>query len=274
MAVSPSARPRGAAVPVRLAGSAGRALLVGWYLLPLVPVLLWTVADRWSYPARLPQRWGDSGWVTAIRSGALASFGRSTVLGLAVAALAVPAGALAARALTLGRPWSPRTAGAILLAPVAVPPFAIVMGLNVVLLRLNVPSMLGVVLVLAVSALPYTTYAMRVAYGSYDVGYEEQARTLGAAPATVTRVVSLPILAPALAGAAFLAFLVGWSDYLVTVLIGGGQLVTYPVLLASAASGTGNEAVVAAMTVAALVPPVALLLVLRQIGRAGRGRRG
>lgn len=264
----PPARLAGAAK--RCAGRAGRVALAGWFGLPLVPVLLWAFADRWTYPAVLPRRWGRSGWIAAVDSGAGTAFARSVLLGLAVAALAVPAGTLAARALVLGQIRYPGLVSAILLAPIALPPFAIVMGLNVLLLRAGVPGPVGVVGVLAVTALPYTTYPLRVAYGAYDTGFEDEARTLGAGPAAVVRAVQLPILAPALAGAAFLAFLVGWSDYIVTVLMGGGQFVTYPVLVASAASGTGNEPAVAAMSIAALVPPLALLATLTLLRRNGR----
>ena len=109
-----------------LATRAGRALLVAWFLAPLLPLLLWAGANRWTYPALLPQRWGGAGWVAALDSGAPAAFARSAVLGLVVAAIATPAGAMAARALTLGRVRWPRLVSAVLLAPVALPPFAVV----------------------------------------------------------------------------------------------------------------------------------------------------
>ncbi len=70
---------------------------------------------------------------------------------------------------------------------------------------------------LTVAALPYTTYVMRAAYSGYDHGYDEEARSLGATPRAVLLRVHLPLVAPALAAAAFLAFLVAWSDYVVTL---------------------------------------------------------
>ena len=260
-----------------IATRAGRALLVAWFLIPLLPLLLWAGANRWAYPAMLPQQWGGAGWKAALDAGAPAAFARSAVLGVVVAAIATPAGAMAARALTLGRVRWPRLVSAVLLAPVALPPFAVVMGLDVLLLRARIPGAVGVGLVLVVAALPYTTYTMRVAYGGYDTGFEDEARTLGASPRAVRWKVSLPLLAPSLAGAAFLAFLVGWSDYIVTVLVGGGQLVTFPVLIASTASGTGNEAVVAALSLSSLLPPLVLLVSVALMGRRRRhapsGRR-
>ncbi|OMQ16474.1 hypothetical protein A7K94_0202345 [Modestobacter sp. VKM Ac-2676] len=84
------------------------------------------------------------------------------------------------------------------------------------------------------------------------------------------RRVQVPLLAPALAATAFLAFLVGWSDYVVTLLVGGGRLVTVPLLVASAASAVGNEAQVAALSLLAVLPPVGLLVTVTLIGRRAR----
>ena len=128
------------------------------------------------------------------------------------------------------------------------------------LLRLQVPPLAGVILILSVYALPYTTYTMRVAYGAHDHGFEDEARTLGATRWQVLARVQVPLLAPALARSAFLAFLVGWSDYVITLLVGGGAFTTVPMLVASAASGTGNDSVVAVLSTAAILPPLILLL--------------
>lgn len=141
------------------------------------------------------------------------------------------------------------------------------LGLDVLVLRSRIPSTVAVIALLTVAAIPYTTYLMRVAFGAYDIGYEEEARTLGASSAMVLRRIRIPLLAPALAGAALLAFLVAWSDYVITLLIGGGRLVTVPILVASFAAGTGNDSVVAALSVAAVVPPLLLVLMLARLRR-------
>ncbi|MBC7725176.1 MAG: ABC transporter permease subunit, partial [Burkholderiaceae bacterium] len=221
----------------RTAGRVGRAVtatvLCVWFLLPFTPLLLWAVAERWSFPAVFPTQWGFGGLESAIAQGAVPAFGRSLLLGLVVAAVATPIGAMAARALTMGTVRWPRAIGVVLLAPIALPAFASVMGLNVVLLRAYVPPLVGLTLVLVVIALPYTTFAMRVAYAAHDIRYEEEARTLGASAWQVLWRVHIPLVAPALARAAFLAFLVGWSDYIVTVIIGGGSIVSLPLIIAS-----------------------------------------
>lgn len=254
----------------RLITVGGQASLGLWFVLPLVPIALWAAASRWTSPGVLPQEWGPTGMRSALADGAGPAFVTSLVLGVIVAALATPAGAMAAYALAFGRVRGERGIALLLLAPVFVPPFVMVMGANVALLRLHVPPAAGLALVLMVTAIPYTTFVMRAAFASYDTGAEEAARTLGASPRRVLLRIRVPMLSGPLAASAFLAFLVGWSDYVVTLLIGGGQFVTVPLHVAAAASGTGNEALIAALSIAAVAPPLLLLLTLNRVSRRPR----
>ncbi|MGV8896319.1 MAG: ABC transporter permease [Rhodoglobus sp.] len=245
-------------------------LLIVWFALPLVPLALWAFADQWSFPSATPTEWGFSGLNAAIAAGGSAASGRSLLLGLTVALIATPIGALAARGLVAGWAPLPKILPVLLFAPVAIPPFAAVLGTNVLLLRAQVPPVVGLVVVLVAAAIPYTTFMLRTAYASHDVGFEEEARTLGASPGQVLWRVHVPLMAPALARAAFLAFLVGWSDYLVTLIVGGGQFVTLPMITASLAAGIGNDSVVAVLSLTAVLPPLVLLVLL---ARTGRGHR-
>jgi putative spermidine/putrescine transport system permease protein len=249
----------------------GLQLVLGaWYVVPLVPLVLWSVATRWSYPAVLPQQWGlgDGPEGGALLGAAWSSF----LLGLLTIALALPAGATAAIALRDLPARSAHVVQVALLAPVAVPPLALSLGITPILLRLHVPSTMAVALVLAALALPYTLLVLRGALQEYDWAVEDQARLLGASRSTVIRAVRLPALRRPLAVAAFLAFLVASTDYIVTVVVGGGTVVTLPMLVAGAAAGTGNEHTVALVSVIAVLPPL-LLVGLLLVPPGGRRRR-
>lgn len=237
-------------------------LVLSWLLLPLLPVLLWAGADRWAFPAVLPHAWGVTGWREAADAGLSAALLRSALLGGAVAVLATPLGMLAGRALGWRLTRRPRLVVAVLLLPLLLPPFAVSMGLDLLALRIGVPGLAGVVAVLVVVALPYTAYVSAVGFARTPPAVEDQARVLGATGRQARLRVVLPAVRGSAVVAALLAFLVGWSDYVVTLLIGGGRLVTAPVLLGSAAAGSGNDATVAAMTLATLVPPVLLVAIV------------
>lgn len=257
---------------VRRAGTWSLDLaMVSWLMLPLVPLLLWAVASRWSGSATLPQDWGLRGWHAAYDAGMAPALVRSTLLGLTVAAIATPLGAMAGRALGWRELRHPTPVALVLIAPVVLPPFAVSMGLDVLLLRIGIPEAAAVVLLLVAFALPYTAYTMRAAYAAVDPEFEEQARTLGATPRQARRRATLPAVRGGLVTAAGLAFLVGWSDYVVTLLIGGGRLVTAPILIGSIAAGAGNEATVAALSLSAVLPLLAALaLALLARSRLGR----
>jgi putative spermidine/putrescine transport system permease protein len=247
-----------------------RLLLAAWFLAPLLGLVLWAVTDTWSGGSVLPDVWGLRGWTSTLDSGGTQAMLRSLALSCAVAAVATPVGAMAARGLVQASPRTRGWAAALLLSPVILPPLAVVLGLDVLLLRLGAPATLGVLGILVVQALPYTTYVMYATYLAYDDRYELEARTLGASTATVLRRVHIPLVAPGLAAALFLSLLVGWSDYVVTLVVGGGRLVTLPVLVAANAAGTGNEPAVAALSLAAVIPPLVLMTLAALVGRRAR----
>lgn len=266
------ARPGGARPVSVLGRGLVGALVALWLLLPLVPMLVWVGAERWSFPAVLPQEWGWSGWRTARGAGLVGALGTSTALAGAVTLLATPIGLLAGRAWGWRLVRRPGPAALLLLLPVALPAVTVAMGLDVVILRLGIPDRLAVLLILVAMAVPYAVYTFAVGFDRIPSELEEQARALGAGPVHAWVSVVLPALRRSVVVAALLAFLVGWSDYVVTVLVGGGRMVTAPVLLGSTAAGVGNEPTVAAIAAATVTPPVVLVLgVLGWHARAGRG---
>lgn len=243
----------------RLAQASGLVLALLWLVVPLAPVLVWAGAERWSFPDLLPATWGVWGWREAASAGLPLALLRSCLLGVAVAAVATPLGVATGRVLGWRLTTRPRLVVALLLVPLVLPPFAVAMGLDVVLIRLGLPELVSVVLLLAVVAIPYTAYTSATGFARTSPELEAQARALGATPRQARLRVVLPAVRGSILVAALLAFLVGWSDYVVTLLVGGGQFVTAPVLLGAAASGSGNDSMVAAMAMATLLPPVVMV---------------
>jgi len=246
-------------------------LALGWLVIPLLPVLVWAGAERWSFPELLPQDLGWAGWREATSAGLPHALFRSLALGLAVAVVATPLGVMTGRVLGWRLTGRPRLTVGLLLVPLVLPPFAVAMGLDVVLIRVGLPELVSVVLLLAVVAIPYAAYTSATGFARTSPELEAQARALGATAQQARLRVVLPAMRGSILVAALLAFLVGWSDYVVTLLVGGGQLVTAPILLGSAAAGSGNSAMVAAMALATLLPPVLLVSVVAGLRRRHRG---
>lgn len=192
------------------------ALLVGWPLVELIRV----AAEEW--PAGLT----DSGFTVRL-------VGNTLLVGAVAAALTVTLGVGAAfiteRTTIAGRRWA--RLGLVL--PFLVPPFVSALswlraygpsGLTDDTLGIAMPGVfgpVGVIVVISVNAMPLA-YLLAVAALTSRAGrdFELAGRVSGAGPLTVARTVTLPLLAPALLGAAALVFVLGINSFGVPQILG------------------------------------------------------
>ncbi len=241
----------------------GTTLLVVGILLPLLPLLVWAGSGQWRYPAVLPQRGSlrGLGLIVDPASEVLSGLATSLSLGITVSVLACLVGLCAGRAIGLYSFRGKRLVQFLLLAPAIVPGLAVTLGIQVFFLRYHLSGTVqGVVLVQLVPTIPYVTLVLGSAFANFELGYEEQARSLGAGPLRTFWHVTLPAIRAPLVVAAFFAFLISWSEYILTLLIGGGTVKTLPLLLfAYIGSSDLNEA--AALAVLFVLPPFVLVAV-------------
>lgn len=234
---------------------------------PLVILAVRSVARHWYWPALVPPEWSLRAWayVLSPHGPVPAALLVSTLVALAVTAVAVVLAIPAAHALALHDFPGKRVLLFALLLPVLAPPLAAALGLHAIFLRLGlVDTVAGVVLVHLIPAVPYATLMLTGSFATFDPALAAQARTLGAtARQTWTRVV-LPAVLPGIAVAASFAFLVSWSQYLLTLLVGGGRVLTLPLLLVNFQRG-GDEAVSGALALLFVAPTLVIFgLVARQ----------
>jgi putative spermidine/putrescine transport system permease protein len=273
-------------------------------LLPVVAFLFNAFAFRWFYPQLVPaelslQAWERLGLVPPPGARTPAGFlelwsevpdvigalGTSLAIGVTVTGLSVVIGLPAARALGLHAFRGKRVVEFMIVAPVILPPIAFGLGLNVNFIRWDLAlreagipldlagSVLGVSIVHLVPVMPYVVLTLSGVFANYDPDFEAQARTLGAPPWRVFVDVTLPAILPGLVVAALFAFLVSWSQYLLTFLIGQGRVVTLPMLLFSAA-GAGNNATIAALSLVFIAPAILILLFTSRQLSGGAGAAG
>lgn len=248
-------------------------LVLGAVCLPFLPLLLWSVSQRWFYPALLPNSFGPRAWNyvfgtagAQIVDGLWASFSLALVTTVISLALGIPAG----RALGLYEFRGKRLVGLLLTLPVIVPPLSVSMGLHLWFIRLNLAETFsGLVLVHLTFCLPYTIFVIWSVFTDYDPDFEEQARSLGAAPLTVVVRVMVPMILPGITVAALFSFLLSWSQYLSSLIIGGGKFLTLPILLFSL-MGSGDKPVAAAVSLVFIMPALlALIASAHSLGRKG-----
>ena len=182
---------------------------------------------------RLPTAWQSFSlqWYALLaRDHALAvALQNSVLIAAASTAIAVLFGVSAAIGLER-LPWRRRAwlEGALLL-PLVIP--EIMMGVALLLLFVLAKMPLGLLTVTlghVVFNVPVVLVIVRSRLRKLDPQLEEAARDLGATPWQAFRRVTLPLLRPAVAGAALLAFTVSLDDFVVTFFTAGPGATTLP----------------------------------------------
>ena len=185
---------------------------------------------------------------------------QSVLLALATAIVAVVIGVPAGRALGLYSFRGKDIISVMLMLPVIVPPLCVAMGLHLWFIKLGLAeTFIGVVLVHLTFCLPYSIFVMWGVFSNYNPDYENQARSLGANLWQVITRVMLPLTLPGIMVAGLFSFLLSWSQYLSTLIIGGGRVTTLPILL-FALMGSGDRPVAAAVSIVFVAPAFLALL--------------
>ncbi|MCI0551816.1 MAG: ABC transporter permease subunit [Anaerolineae bacterium] len=244
------------------------------YLILIAPFLLFVAyafSTRWFFPHPFPIEWTVFTFQRVLDdTRTISSMAQGLWIALLVSVLSLILGFPAARVLGLRRFRGRHLVWMLFFLPTIIPPLAIGMGLNILFLQIGLAGTIpGVVLAHIIPTLPYTIFTLSSAFARFDENYEFQALALGASPIQTFFKVTLRLMAPSLVVAILFAFLISWSQYLLTLLIGGGQIITLPILLFSAASG-GNPSTIATLSLLFIAPPVLVIVATaRSLNRHG-----
>jgi ABC-type spermidine/putrescine transport system permease subunit II len=237
---------------------------------PLANMLLWTVAEKWYFPHKLPLEYGLSFWgrVFAPRGGAVESLTNSVAIACGTVvlslAMAVPAGYALARLALPAR-------SVILLAfllPQAFPNLPVYINIARIFYGFELNgTYLGVVLVHTTHGLVYAVWIATAAFSAIDRELEEAARSIGAGALRTFATISLPLAAPGLFASAVFVFLESLDEFTGTFFVGAPDVQTLPLLLYSASAG-GNYQIASITALILLVPSIAFMLVVERFVRA------
>lgn len=238
-------------------------LLLLWLILPLIPLVIWSFAFRWPFPLLWPESWSLRAWQLAFSqsTGVLSAIWDSVVIATIVTVVSVIISIPAGRGLGMYNFKGKRFIEFLLLAPTIVPPLAVILGILVLFIRYGLAdTFLGVILVQLSPIMPYVVLVMAGVFSNYNPEFEEQARSLGASPLRTFWYVTLPAIFPGMMVAGLFAFLISWSQYITTLLIGGGVIKTLPLVLFTLA-GTNDTALTASVSIIFVLPAVIILLI-------------
>lgn len=203
-------------------------------LLPAAVLAVWSFTLRWPWPGLLPRAFSTDQWGAffSLSGGAFEIVGRSALLAGGVTVLSLLISLPAAKALALLSFPGKRIVEMLVLAPVLVPPISYAPGMHALFLRIGIAdSFTGVLLSHLVPCLPYGIRILVNVFRALGENMEIQARVLGATPFRAFLHITLPLIAPGIASAGGLLFIVSLSQYLLTFFLGGGKIVTLSLAL-------------------------------------------
>ena len=209
-------------------------------LLPILNLIIWAFTERWAWPDLLPQTYSLRAIkeIFSRKDEMIQLFMSSILLSLVVAILSVLIGLMTSRAFVLYDFKYKKQLYFATILPFLIPSTVFAMGIHVIFIKWGLSnSVLGVVIVHLIYSLPYATRLLMD--GTMAVGnkLEEQAKVLGANTFQAFTKVTIPILSPVILSALSMSYIVSFSQYFLTLLIGGGKVKTFAIVMFPYLSG-------------------------------------
>lgn len=231
--------------------------------LPLAIIAVWAFTDAWPWPDLWPQQLSARGIEQALsgrQNAGVQTLALSIVIAAATAVVSTAAAALACRALCHFQ-WRGRSAFQFAaLLPFIIPSTVFAMGVQVVFLQAGLARTVpGVVLAHSIVALPYAIIIMTDITRAAGTRREDAARTLGAGTWQMLRHVTIPQLLPGILSSLSMCYIMSFSQYFLTLLVGGGKVQTFVLTLFPYLTG-GDRTIACAYSLVFLAVTFAVFL--------------
>ncbi|SCX19514.1 putative 2-aminoethylphosphonate transport system permease protein PhnV [Agrobacterium sp. DSM 25558] len=209
-------------MPIKLTKFAFASLTILFLIAPLIAImpLAFTPSVILTYP--IPSwslRWFEElltadAWRRAIIN--------SFIIGTGTTLLATVLGTAASLGLRNRLLFFRGTIRTLFLLPMVVPAVVLGVGMQVLLARFGLTnSYVGVIIAHTVVAVPFVVVSVTGALSGIDARIELAAQSLGAAPTTVFRRVTLPLAMPGVLSGAVLAFATSLDEVVLTLFVAG-----------------------------------------------------
>jgi len=203
-------------------------------LIPFVVMMIWSVTSSWPWPQLFPRNFSLRGYFYAIHPTTKA-FGillQSILLSVIVTVITLTISIPAARAIAFYDFKGKSLVKVLILMPVIVPMLSVAMGIHLTFTKLGLANTyLGVILIHVVPGIPYGVKILLSIFELNGDKVEAQARVLGASAFQTFRYITLPLIMPGMVIAGSMIYIISFSQYFITFLIGGGRVVTYAMFL-------------------------------------------
>jgi putative spermidine/putrescine transport system permease protein len=214
--------------PGRLTNSVGWAVIC-FLVLPITIVFPVSLTDKryLSLPEdgislkHYANLFGSAEW--------LGSIGQSLYIGVVATAISVAAGTLCAIGCWRLSSRAGEFVRALMLMPIVVPTIVYALGIYRFWVDLRLlDTYTGVIIVHAVTGIPYVVVTVSTALAGFDPRLEQAARNLGAGPFQTLRKVTLPGIMPGVVSGAIFAFIHSWDELVIVLFIASRAIFTLP----------------------------------------------
>ncbi|SHJ88369.1 ABC transporter permease [Paramaledivibacter caminithermalis] len=239
-------------------------------IFPLGVVLLWSFVKIWPWPNLVPRDFGIRAfeYILNPNNKSIRILCFSVCLSSVVTVITLLISIPAAKALGVYNFKGKDFFKILVLAPIIVPTIAVAMGIHVAFIKLGLANtVLGVVLVHLIPCLPYGIRILTNVFEIIGESMEMQARVLGANSIQTFIRITLPLIAPGLLSAGSLVFIVSFSQYFLTFLIGGGRIITFSMLMFPYIQ-SGDRMMACSYSIVFILSTLVILLIIEKIVRS------
>ncbi|MFY7779978.1 MAG: ABC transporter permease [Tagaea sp.] len=233
---------------------------------PLANLAIWSVAEQWFWPHRLPSQWGFRFWEVVFRptGRAMEALWLSIWIALLTTAVCLAVSIPAGYALARGRlPWRP-VVMLVFLLPQAFPNLPVYINIARIFFEFDLNgTVAGVVMVHAVHGLVFSVWIATAAFAAVDPELEQAARNMGASGPRTFFEVTLPLALPGIVASAIFVFLESLDEFTGSYFVGAPEIRTLPQLRYSAGAG-GNIQIAAISALILLVPSILFMLLVER----------
>ena len=202
----------------------------------------------------------------------LSSFGNTMIIALVSTLLATIIGTLGAVGIYRYKFRGKGMINGLLYIPVVIPEIVIGIALLTIFANADIPrGMLTLILSHVSFSVPYVIFNVRARLSGYDSSIEEASMDLGANRIVTFFEITLPVLAPGIAGGALLAFTLSIDDVIISYFV-NGQTKTYPLkVMESIKSGVSPD--VNALSALVLVGTIILVFITQSGILSGKHKK-
>ncbi|MDO5718055.1 MAG: ABC transporter permease subunit [Tissierellia bacterium] len=202
--------------------------------MPLLILIIWSFAKNWPWPYIFPKSMGLRGWEYLFdnKTKSATILIRSILISLIVTVFVFILTIPSSKALAFGDFKAKKYIELLFFSPMIIPSISIAMGIHIQFIRLGLAGRYsGVVLIQALPCIPYAIRILKTGFEIMGRDIEYQAKVLGANNFQTFIHISLPLLYPSILTSGSLVFIVSFSQYFLTALIGSGKIKTFPMLM-------------------------------------------